>query len=442
VGRDSLDSGLKAGIDYLSSLAPWTGAFAGEWGLAPMRALMGALGNPHDRIPTVHVAGTNGKGSVSVAVAAILAAGGRRVALATSPHLTSIRERIVIDGWPIPEESLDRLGRAVWAAAAQAGVVPSFFEGITAAAFLGAVEEGAELLVAEVGLGGRLDATNVIAAPEVAVITSIDFDHEAILGSTLGRIATEKAGIIKKGVPTVVGRLQSEALAAVIGVGEEIGAPLVVFGRDFDVRRSASSGGWSLSVGSSEIEFSPSLRGNHQIDNMAVAIVAALQCGATPEECAEGVSSVSWPGRLEEAVVGQHQILIDAAHNPAGIRTLAEFIRKHDWVEDLTIAFGAIETKRWEEMLELLVGLSKQWIVLEPDFPKAVPAESIAAALRTRGVEPVVLGRKYSELLHVVSTSRVILAGSIYLIGKVREELGIGVPCLWRQAGMSEYNGI
>ena len=435
MGRDKLDSSLKAGIDYLSSLAPWTGTFSGEWGLEQMRALMRALGDPQEQIPTIHVAGTNGKGSVSVAVAAILAQGRRRVALTTSPHLTSIRERVVIDGLPISEEQLGGIGLAVRQGAERAGVVPSFFEGITAAAFLAAVEEGAHRLVVEVGLGGRLDATNVITAPVVTVITSIDFDHEAILGSTLGQIAAEKAGILKQGVPAVVGRLPDEALGSVLRIAGGAGVPTLVLGRDFEVRAGESPGTSQLSFGTLEIPFVPSLRGAHQVDNMAVAMVAALQCGASPEECAAGVAGVVWPGRLERVDIQEYQILIDAAHNPAGIGSVVDFIRRHEWAEDLTIAFGAIETKRWDEMIATLGELSGKWLILEPDFERAVPAERIAAAIRTRGGSALVLGRNYSELLKAATTKRILVVGSIYLIGKVREVLGIPVPRLWESQG-------
>jgi len=279
------------GIEYLRGLAPWNGAFSAEWSLSLMRELMGRLGDPQESFPSIHVSGTNGKGSVSVTVASILAEGGRKVGLTTSPHLKSINERIVIDGMAIEDKLLDRCGLEVMEVAAGLSEAPTFFEGITAAAFLAFKYAGVDFAVIEVGLGGRLDATNVLKRPKACAIVTIDFDHEQILGPNLSDIAREKAGIIKEGAAVVVGAVGEEAMGPIAEAARLNGLRPVSFGLDFGVRCDGGNGPSYFDT-KSEFAIAPSLTGEHQLHNMAVAIAVARSVGATIEDCQSGVANV------------------------------------------------------------------------------------------------------------------------------------------------------
>lgn len=396
-----------------------------------MRSLMQALGDPQDAFPSIHVTGTNGKGSVSVSVASILAKGGRRVGLTTSPHLQRINERIVIDGRPIEDELLDRCGAEVMRAAADLPEQPTFFEGITAAAFLAFKISGVDFAVVEVGLGGRLDATNVLRSPKTTVIVTIDFDHEQILGSTLGEIAREKAGIVKSGAALIVGRVGDEAREAIGEAARVRDVKPLMFGSDFGIR---NGGGGSLLYFDDEEEFPirPSLLGDHQQHNMAVAIAAARSVGATVEECQAGVADVVWPGRLEVITFGGRDIIIDAAHNPAGVASLIAFLKSRG--VGPSCAFGAIDTKNWRVMVENLIPNVADWTILEPEFPKAVPAHEIVAFLSGFGIKARAMGRDYAAFRDELGqgTQPVLIAGSIYLIGIIRDLVASGGQPLWR----------
>lgn len=430
----SMGKTVSPGIAYLESLAPWSGAFSGEWSLQLMRELMSALGDPQDSFSSIHVTGTNGKGSVSVAIASILAEGGRRIGLTTSPHLRRINERIVLDGVPIADELLNRCGELVREAARGLREPPTFFEGITAASFVAFREFGVDLAVVEVGLGGRLDATNVIKSPKACVVVTVDFDHEAILGSTLGAIAREKAGIIKPDAPVVVGDLSAEACSEVSAVATSQNAELLLFGRDFKVLVGVG-GGCRYVEGEAEFDFTPALRGQHQAHNMAVAIAAARLVGASDAECARGVRNVYWPGRLEIGDFKGREVIVDAAHNPAGVASLVTFLKARGIRP--VCAFGAIDTKNWRGMVESLVPFVGEWIVLEPDFPKAVPKEDIVAFLSRFGINARCFGREYGAFIEDISHGHgpVLIAGSIYLIGIIRDLVLSGGLPLWRPVG-------
>ena len=221
------------GLKYLSSLAPWKGK--GGFTLDKMRALMAELGNPQDTYHSVHIAGTNGKGSVTVALAAMAGAAGFRTGMTISPHLGTMNERIVIDGAPITDELLDIQATKVAEAQERLNIELSFFEGITACAFLAFHAVGVDWAILEVGLGGRLDATNVVRSPRACVIVSIDFDHQDILGPTLECIASEKAGIIKPRAPVYVGSVSKEARDVIYARARSLDAPIYFVGQDFSL---------------------------------------------------------------------------------------------------------------------------------------------------------------------------------------------------------------
>jgi dihydrofolate synthase/folylpolyglutamate synthase len=313
-----------------SILAPF-GRFGVELGLERIQRLLAALGNPQDRVPLVHVAGTNGKGSVCAYLAAVLGAAGYRVGRYTSPHLVSWRERIVVNGEPLATQDLvDRLKQVV-AAIDPAQPSPTQFEVFTAAAWLHFAEAGVDVAVMEVGLGGRLDATNVVDAPLVSVITSLSREHWQRLGPTLADIAREKAGVLKPERPAVVGPLPSEADAVVQARLAELGCPAVWPAPAVPLGEGKACYG----QGDDAITYALALLGEHQLTNSAIAIATLRTLRAqgwhiSDDAIAQGMGNARWPGRLQWLTWGQepesYPLLIDGAHNPAAAEVLRQYV--------------------------------------------------------------------------------------------------------------------
>lgn len=424
-----------AGLKFLDSLEPWTGTYKSMPSLEGMRRLMLALGNPQDSVPAIHVAGTNGKGSVSVAIAAILGASGYQVGLTTSPHLISVHERIVVNGKPVDDEILDWALLEVSRAAALAQISPTHFEALTAAAFVVFANANLDFIVVEVGLGGRLDATNVIKQPRVGVITTIDYDHEAILGATLAKIAAEKAGIIKAGMLLVVGGMADEASVVIDEVARGRGIDLVRFDKHFGLRDRLY---WSSRSPISQIRIEPSLEGEYQLHNMALAIQACLLLGVMPHVCEQAVKSVRWPGRLETVVWQGRQLLLDAAHNPQGIRSFATYVRSRG-LHGLPMIFGVLDTKNWRAMLRELSQVVGEFIVVRPDFPTALACSAIVDELSCTDIKATSYEHDYESALQAAVNSGAPVTGvvgSIYLIGKIRQMCGAALPHLWEHGGL------
>jgi dihydrofolate synthase / folylpolyglutamate synthase len=305
-------------VDALLTKFSWMN---GKLGLETTCHLLANLGNPQAQVPIVHVAGTNGKGSVCAYLSAVLTAAGYRVGRYTSPHLVNWSERIVLNEQPIAPADLEQILLQV-VAAIQPGLQPSQFEIITAAAWLYFAQQQVDIAVMEVGLGGRLDSTNVVDRPLVSIITSISFDHTHILGDTLGAIAGEKAGILKPGCPAVIGPVPPEAQAAIDRRLAELGCPAVY------PEPATSQGDWAEAE---EIKYPLPLPGEVQLQNSAVAI-AALQClrqqgwQISDSAIAQGMAQTQWPGRMQWFPWHDQKILIDGAHNPAGTIALRQFV--------------------------------------------------------------------------------------------------------------------
>jgi dihydrofolate synthase/folylpolyglutamate synthase len=387
-----------------------------KFGLENISRLLGALGNPHQTFASVHVAGTNGKGSVTAIVDTALRHAGYRSARYTSPHLERIEERFVIDGQEVESAALadaagavrDATSRLI-AEGALAGP-PTFFEATTAAAFELFNRAGVDIAVVEVGLGGRLDSTNVIR-PVVCAITTIAFDHQALLGQTLAEIAAEKAGIIKPGVPIVIGRLSAESEAVIKDTADERGATVI---RAHDIELGVDA-------------MTPKLRGAHQRDNAIVALAVLDTLGragfpVAPEAARFGVENVSWPGRLEQMRMGGCTVLFDAAHNPAGAESLAHYLRETTW-SDATLVFGAMADKDIRGMLDQLVPVVTRVICTTPESPRAATAQAVAEIVATFENHPdveVITEPRAALAAACRSSSRVVVAGSMFLIGPLR----------------------
>ena len=350
--------------------------FGIKLGLDNIRTLLAALDHPERKWKSIHIAGTNGKGSVAAMVERGLRAAGLKTGRYTSPHLDRIEERVALDGQAVDSATFaavtEQVLSAVDAATASGGltVSPTFFEVSTAIAFEIFGRAKVDAAVVEVGLGGRFDATNVLT-PAITAITSIAFDHERHLGHTLSDIAFEKAGIAKPGVPLVLGRLPEEAAARIAQVARDVGAPLV------DAHATA------------ERKYPPmqlALRGRHQLENAAVA-VAILERWSTEvsfvstEAIVTGLTECEWPARLEWLLVPDGELLIDAAHNPAGAQALASYLRDTG-SPPLPIVFAAMADKDLHKMIAALAPVASSFIATTVPHARARTAEQLAAEIR------------------------------------------------------------
>ncbi len=380
--------------------------------------LLADLGNPHLFVPPViHVAGTNGKGSCCAFIRAIAEAAGLRVHVYTSPHLVRFNERIRLAGELVSDEMLAAALDEI--ESVNAGNQITVFEAITAAAFLLFARVPADLCVLEVGLGGKFDATNVIASPRVAAITAISLDHQDFLGDRISAIAAEKAGIIKPGTTVVTGHQTPEAFAEIAGAAAANGAALLARGRDWEIAETAAGvryNGMALPK--------PSLPGAHQVDNAGIAIAALRASGLTiPQPAyAAGLTTAEWPARLQQlqgaltaiAPAGT-KIWLDGAHNPAGAQALADQL--DSWPGPTTLLIGMKQSKDVVEFLAPLIPRAAQiFAVAEPGQHLALPVEKIIEA--SGGVAlagPDVAG----ALMQLRQPTRVLICGSLYLAGEV-----------------------
>lgn len=403
--------------------------------LGRMEELLGQFVNPHRAYASVHVAGTKGKGSVTAMIEAILRAAGYRTGMYTSPHLHTFRERIQAEGRLIAEEDVARLVEEMLPVL-DARPEVTVFEAITALAMRYYAERGVQMAVFEVGLGGRLDATNVLL-PLVSVITSISLDHVKVLGDTLGAIAREKAGIIKPGVPAVTAPQKPEALDVVRRTAAERGAPLVEVGRDWRWRvRKADAAGQRLDVYRPGSEDAPEygdlyipLMGMHQLENAsaAVAAVEALRERGTaiPEDAVrEGLGHVRWPGRLE--VLGRRPwVVVDGAHNVYSIERLLSAVGALIEHRRFILVVGIGVTHSPRDLLAALLPAASTVIVTRSRHAKATPPEELAARSRELGREAVVthsLAEALAAALDVASPDDLVLTtGSLFVVAEARE---------------------
>ncbi|WP_313933684.1 MULTISPECIES: folylpolyglutamate synthase/dihydrofolate synthase family protein [unclassified Phormidium] len=414
-----------------SVLAPF-GRFGVELGLERIQRLLGALGNPQQRVPLVHVAGTNGKGSVCAYLAAVLGAAGYRVGRYTSPHLVSWRERIVVNGEPIATQDLVARLKQVVAGIDPSQSSPTQFEVFTAAAWLHFAEAEVDVAVMEVGLGGRLDATNVVDVPLVSVITSLSREHWQRLGPTLADIAREKAGVLKPGRPAVVGPLPAEAAAVVQARLAELGCPAVWPAPAVSLREGEARYG----SGNEAITYPLALLGEHQLTNSAIAIATLLGLRAqgwtiSADAIAQGMGNARWPGRLQWVTWGQksvgYPLLIDGAHNPAAAEVLRQYVDRW-WADQpgnpagTAWLMGMLSTKDHRDIFAALLRPGDALhLVPVPGHETAAPEELAAIA---RSVCPNLvqcdvhnsLGDGLAQLGQSPTPLKV-LCGSLYLIG-------------------------
>jgi dihydrofolate synthase/folylpolyglutamate synthase len=424
-------------VDPLSVLSRLE-ALGIKLGLERARALLVSMGEPQRRFPAVLVAGTNGKGSTSAFLAAIAQAAGYRTGLYTSPHLETVEERLRIDGEMIEPGRFGRLlADLVGLAERETGVPPTYFEAVTLAAFQWFAEEGVDLAVVEVGLGGRLDATN-LCDPILSLITPIGFDHQEYLGDTLAAIAREKAGILRPGKPALVWIENPEAAGAVREAAAEIGADLRSAAAEVRIE-AIEPEGWTgqrirLATPVRAYDLEIALLGAHQAINLGLATRAAERLAELgfgrigPDAIREGAAACRWPGRLEAIdLPGGRRLLLDAAHNEAGARVLAEFLDRMGQPVDLL--FGVLADKDYAGMLGLLAPRARRIVLTTPASPRAKDPAELAALLGGHPGEVIVEPDRELALDRALALGGEVLVacGSIFLIGEVR----MGVRGRW-----------
>ena len=433
-----------------------------KFDLAHMRVLLGAMEHPEHAFPSVLIAGTNGKGSTAATLASILRASGLKTGLYTSPHLVRINERIRVDGEAIGDDDFARLHAQVDRIAerlVEQGELPwhpSFFEMMTAIAFAHFARERVEIAVLEVGMGGRLDATNVVE-PLVSVIADISLDHQKFLGDTVGEIAREKVGIIRPGGVVVTLPQQPEANDVIGNTILELGArgvsavqyvppvspgsgEYLVPSRESRVGSAEkSSYRYPLQVMGEQILVESALVGRHQLRNVALAVAAAEElskqgvAGVTAESIERGIRETRWPGRFQivPARAGWPEIVLDVAHNPAGAWALRSALSERYDDRPLIFVFGAMRDKAISEMTEILFPLAERVIATRAENPRSASPEEIQQAGSRTGTEIEAVTEVEAALERARDASSpaavVVVTGSIYLVGEAMRLLGVRV---------------
>ncbi len=396
-------------------------------GLERIEALLRRLGRPERSFRSVHIAGTNGKGSTAAMIEAGLRAAGRRTGLYTSPHLVRINERIRVAGEEISEADFVTAFEAVQGAveALLAGdrvdSHPSYFECVTALGFEHFRRAEVEYGVIEVGLGGRLDATNVVQ-PEVAVITPIDFDHEAYLGKAAAAISAEKAGILKRGVPAVWAPQRPEACHVLEARAAELGIRVVRVDQDWQAEQvRVEQGCYRFVAGGVHAELA--LAGEHQVTNARTAMATLDLLGVPREAIERGLRAARWPGRLE-TVAQNPLVLLDGAHNPAGARALVRFLEQHHTGRRIWLIYGAMRDKAVDEVAGILFPGAYRVLLTQVGQSRAVSARTLAALVSHHHPEVAVTGGLPEALARARTEASesdiIVVTGSLFLVGEAK----------------------
>ena len=411
-----------------------------QWGLETSRKILARLANPHLKYPTAIVAGTNGKGSTAAMLGSIMSQAGYRTGLYTSPHLVRVNERIRVNGAEVSEDDFARaftdVRQVVDALLEERALrqLPSFFEFLTATGFQCFAHAGADFVVLEVGMGGRLDATNV-TEPRVAVITNIGLDHVEFLGPTVAAIGREKAAVIKPGIPVVCGCDEEEAAKVIRQRCAEVGAEI------FETRKSCTLWGlqslrgyymFNLSLGDDNFaSLNSPLLGRFQVKNAVAAVMAAWRLSragfrVTRSAIVKGLLYTSWPGRLER-VLERPLVLLDGAHNPPAARVLAEFVQEELEGRCLRLVYGSMRDKAIGEITEILFPLADEVYLTRPRLGRAATPEEILAASPVRPKRVIVEAEPAGAVASACQASSqrdvVMVVGSLFLVGAVKKAL-------------------
>ena len=414
--------------DHLSSLYRLR-RFGIQLGLESISRILNGLGNPQQRYPCIHVAGTNGKGSIAAFLSSILVQAGYKVGLYTSPHLVRFNERIQINGCPISDDEVVQAAEAVQRIYMQ-GEPPTFFECATAMAFFHFFEAKVDVAVIETGMGGRYDATNVIH-PVVSIISNVSMEHTEYLGKTLAHIAREKAGIIKPGAGVVTGVKQKNAFNVIERRAAEQDVPLRKLGRDIRIRHGRNGRFSCICPDRRWDELSVGLLGRHQIANAALALgalefVEKKGIKVSHESVRAGLAKVRWPGRLEVACWSP-LIILDGAHNPAAIRALSAFLKNQMASRKVILVAGILADKAWKNMLRELAAVADRMIVTQPTYERAADPGILASYLdgvRKESTAVRTVADAVSLAVKEASGDDVIcVTGSLYTVGEAKTYL-------------------
>jgi dihydrofolate synthase/folylpolyglutamate synthase len=440
-----------AAVNYLLSLgrelAAPTQAAAAKFNLENIAILDQRLGRPSRAYPSAHIAGTNGKGSTAAFLESVLRHAGLKTGLNTSPHLERINERIRVNGREISDDDFaavfDKIHNSIekLLAAGKLRAHPTYFECVTAMAFDYFAQQHVDFAIFEVGLGGRLDATNILA-PAITVITRVDFDHENFLGHSLGEIAGEKAGILKPGVPVIVAEQVPEAREVILARATELNCPVVETSVAYKIEESTSqpsppqqnesagrvrakvtdsSSGWSL-------EITPSLAGNFQLQNALSAVAAARVVSQRgfripDESIAAGIAATVWPGRLEK-LQSAPDVYLDGAHNPSAAHELANFLTQNFAARKIWLIYGALRDKSVDEVAGWLFPLAAEVLITAPATPRAISAEQLEEVASHHASHFTTIPDAERALDHAFTNAQpadaIFITGSLYLVGQLR----------------------
>ena len=422
-------NGYQASLDFLYSLEK----FGMIFGLTQVKKILEAIGSPDTSIPSIHIGGTNGKGSTAAMMASILQKEGYRVGLYTSPHLIRFTERIKVNGKEIEEVDVVRLTGWMRERIEAAGMTPpfTFFDFTTAMALLYFSQRVVDLAILEVGLGGRLDSTNVVD-PLLSIVTNVEKDHENVLGKTILKIAGEKGGIIKKGRPFITAATQPRVLRLFSEICSEKGAPYFRVGKDFHSTR----------VGERDFHYEGlhrklwgvklNLSGPHQVTNAATALGAMEvleESGYTVSTQAmmEGLRAVEWPGRLE-SVRSSPRVILDGAHNPAGALVLRESLEQEFRFRHLILLIGILKEKDIQGILHTLAPLADHIILSQPRVERAASVSSLREALGQNGTKAEIVEDLHEAITRGISLTGeedlLCITGSLYTVGEAKAFLG------------------
>lgn len=403
--------------------------FGIKLGLDVITQILEGLGNPQAAYRTIHVAGTNGKGSVASMLTATLQAAGYTVGLYTSPHLIHFNERIRINGRPVTDPEIVDTYRAI-RKVQKGDREPTFFEFTTAMALHLFKKHRVDWAVIETGMGGRLDATNILA-PELSIITNISLEHKGYLGNTIAAITSEKAGIIKPKTPVVTGVRQPSAVAVVTERAAKLKAPCFRMGRDFHCRRRPSGRFTYTGLNHRWPDLATNLLGRHQVDNAGLALAAAevlMRRGVDIDEShvRHALTHTRWPGRLE-TVCQEPLIVVDGAHNLMAARNLGRYLAETYPDREIIMVAGVLDDKPAEEMLAALLPVCHRAVITAPTINRAIPADVLAKTAKkfvARVDEIPTVDRAVARALQIVRRNQVIcIAGSLYVVGEALQTL-------------------
>jgi dihydrofolate synthase/folylpolyglutamate synthase len=401
--------------------------FGIKLGLSTIRRILKSLGNPQDNFSCIHVAGTNGKGSVASSLASILDASGYKTGLYTSPHLVRFNERITINNQPISNADVVEAYKAV-KQVNYGKREPTFFEFATAMAFYEFGRQKVDWAVIETGMGGRLDATNIIK-PTLSIITNISVEHREYLGNTIAQIAGEKGGIIKRSTPVIIGIKQKRAISVVKEIASEKSAPFFRLGDDFKVKRNKLGNFTYFGIENTWRNLQTGLLGNYQVDNAALVVAACEllnkeKASIPVKSIREGLANNNWPGRLE-VVSTNPFVILDGSHNLIAARNLSRYLSDNLSDQNITLVIGILDDKPYSAMLKSLLPICNRAILTSPKIDRALSPEKLLAVAKNLISDITIIPDVGKAVNHAIESAEpsdaVCIAGSLYVVGEAKE---------------------